>query len=101
LCIPQFHLADLCGSNFQAVTDVFGTPVLHIDVGLGENEKKLIRDMAVSASEMLGASCAKNVKTFAYEDRIPGYGIHEMGVATSAFQNVGHREAALINYTPG
>jgi hypothetical protein len=32
------------------VTDVFGIPVLHIDVSWGENEKKMIRDMAVSAA---------------------------------------------------
>ena len=30
---------------------------------------------------MLEASGAKNVSTFAYEDRVPGYGIHEMGSA--------------------
>jgi choline dehydrogenase-like flavoprotein len=63
------------------VTDVFGIPVLHIDMGWGENEKKLIRDMAVSAAEMLEASGATNIRTFAHEDRVPGYGIHEMGSA--------------------
>jgi choline dehydrogenase-like flavoprotein len=30
---------------------------------------------------MLEASGAKNVRTFALEDRIPGYSIHEMGTA--------------------
>jgi choline dehydrogenase-like flavoprotein len=63
------------------VTDVFGIPVLHIDMGWGENEKKLIRDMALSAAEMLEASGATNIRTFAHEDRVPGYGIHEMGSA--------------------
>ena len=43
------------------VTDVFGIPVLHIDIAWGENEKTMIRDMAVSAGEMLEASGAKNV----------------------------------------
>ena len=30
---------------------------------------------------MLEAAGAKNIRTFAHEDRIPGYGIHEMGSA--------------------
>ena len=37
--------------------------------------------MAVTAGEMLEASGAKNVRTFALEDRVPGYSIHEMGTA--------------------
>jgi choline dehydrogenase-like flavoprotein len=63
------------------VTDVYGIPVLHFDVSWGENEKKIIRDMAVSASEMLEASGAKNIRPFTLENRIPGYSIHEMGTA--------------------
>jgi choline dehydrogenase-like flavoprotein len=63
------------------VTDVFGIPVLHIDMAWGENEKAIIRDMAVTAGEMLEASGAKNVRTYAHEDRVPGFGIHEMGGA--------------------
>jgi choline dehydrogenase-like flavoprotein len=65
----------------KEVTDIFGIPVLHIDMAWGENEKKMIRDMAVSAGEMMEASGAKNITTFAHEDRVPGYGIHEMGSA--------------------
>ena len=63
------------------VTDVFGIPVLHFNIAWGENEKTMIRDMAVTAGEMLEASGAKNVRTFALEDRVPGYSIHEMGTA--------------------
>jgi len=77
-CLPYKHNRVTLNKN---ITDVFGIPVLHIDVGWGENEKTMIRDMAVSAGEMLEASGAKNVSTFAHEDRIPGYGIHEMGSA--------------------
>jgi glucoside 3-dehydrogenase (cytochrome c) catalytic subunit len=65
----------------KSINDVFGIPVLHVDMSWGDNEKTMIRDMAVSAGEMMEASGAKNVKTFAYEDRVPGYGIHEMGSA--------------------
>ncbi|HET9865570.1 MAG TPA: GMC family oxidoreductase, partial [Steroidobacteraceae bacterium] len=63
------------------VTDVFGIPVLHIDMTWGDNEKAIIRDMAVSAGEMLEAAGAKNIRTYFHEDRVPGYGIHEMGGA--------------------
>jgi choline dehydrogenase-like flavoprotein len=77
-CLPYKHNRVTLN---KSVTDVFGIPVLHIDVGWGENEIKMIRDMAVSAGEMMEASGAKNVSTFAHEDRVPGYGIHEMGSA--------------------
>ncbi|MEO8061593.1 MAG: GMC family oxidoreductase [Pseudomonadota bacterium] len=77
-CLPYKHNRVTLN---KSVTDVFGIPVLHIDVGWGENERKLIRDMAVTAGEMLEASGAKNISTFAHEDRVPGYGIHEMGSA--------------------
>jgi choline dehydrogenase-like flavoprotein len=77
-CLPYKHNRVTINKN---VTDVFGIPVLHIDVSWGENEKKMIRDMAVTAGEMLEASGAKNISTFAHEDRVPGYGIHEMGSA--------------------
>jgi choline dehydrogenase-like flavoprotein len=77
-CLPYKHNRVTLNKN---VTDVFGIPVLHIDMGWGENEKKMIRDMAVTAAEMLEASGAKNINTYAHEDRVPGYGIHEMGSA--------------------
>ena len=62
-------------------TDVFGIPVLHFDIAWGENEKAMIRDMAVTAAEMLESAGGKNVQPFALENRIPGYSIHEMGTA--------------------
>ena len=77
-CLPYKH--NRVSIN-RSVTDVFGIPVLHIDMGWGDNERAMIRDMAVSAGEMMEASGARNVRTFALENRIPGYGIHEMGSA--------------------
>jgi choline dehydrogenase-like flavoprotein len=77
-CLPYKHNRVTQNKN---VTDIFGIPVLHIDVTWGENEKKMIRDMALSGGEMMEAAGAKNITTFAHEDRIPGYGIHEMGGA--------------------
>ncbi len=47
----------------------------------GENEKAMIPDMAVTATTMLEAAGAKNIEPFTVLDRMPGYGIHEMGTA--------------------
>ena len=48
----------------------------------GENEKAIeIPEMAVSATQMLEAAGARNIEPFTVLDRIPGYGIHEMGTA--------------------
>ena len=63
------------------VVDKFGIPVLRITMTWGENEKAMIPDMAVTAAQMLEAAGARNVQTFTVPDRIPGYGIHEMGTA--------------------
>jgi len=61
--------------------DAYGIPVLKITMSWGENERKMIPDMGLSASEMMEAAGAKNIRPFTVLDRIPGYGIHEMGVA--------------------
>jgi choline dehydrogenase-like flavoprotein len=63
------------------IVDAWGIPVLKITMGWSENERKMIPDMAASAAEMLEAGGAKNVRSFQVPDRIPGYGIHEMGTA--------------------
>ncbi len=77
-CLPYFE-------NFveidRDVVDAFGIPVLRIHMSWGENERKMIPDMADSAAEMLEVAGARNIQPFAHMDRIPGYGIHEMGVA--------------------
>jgi choline dehydrogenase-like flavoprotein len=63
------------------VVDKFGIPVLRIAMTWGENEKAMIPDMAVTAAQMLEAAGARNIQPFTVPDRIPGYGIHEMGTA--------------------
>ena len=71
--------------NFVAldpkVVDKFGIPVLRITMTWGENEKAMIPDMAVAATQMLEAAGARNIEPFTVLDRVPGYGIHEMGTA--------------------
>ena len=61
--------------------DVYGIPVLRIHMTWGENEKAMIPDMAETAAEMLDAAGARNIRPFSVPDRVPGYGIHELGVA--------------------
>ena len=63
------------------VVDVFGIPVLRIHMGWSENERLMIADMASSAAEMLEAAGARNVRPWTVVDRMPGMGIHEVGVA--------------------
>ncbi len=71
--------------NFVAidptVVDAYGIPVLRITMSWGENDRKMIPDMAATAVEMLEASGAKNIRPFQMMNRVPGYGIHEMGTA--------------------
>lgn len=77
-CLPQ-------RTNFMEIdpeaVDVFGIPALRISMGWGENERAMIPDMAETAAEMLDAAGAKNIQPFMVRDRVPGYGIHEMGGA--------------------
>ena len=63
------------------VVDKFGIPVLRLTMSWGENEKKLIPAMAQTATEMMEAAGAKNITPFQVPNRVPGYGIHEMGTA--------------------
>jgi len=77
-CLPYYENFIELDPN---VVDTFGIPVLRIHMQWGENEKKMIPDMAESAAEMMEAAGARNIHPYAVPDRIPGYGIHEMGVA--------------------
>jgi choline dehydrogenase-like flavoprotein len=61
--------------------DVYGIPTLKITMSWSDNEKAMIPDMAASAAEMLEAAGAKSIQPWTVYDRVPGYGIHEMGVA--------------------
>jgi choline dehydrogenase-like flavoprotein len=60
--------------------DAWGIPTLRINCKWEENEKKMSRDVAVQAAEILAASGAKEIDVFS-EMTAPGLGIHEMGTA--------------------
>jgi choline dehydrogenase-like flavoprotein len=90
-CLPYYE-------NFVEIdpsgqVDAFGIPILKIHMGWGENERRMIPDMAVSAAEMMEAAGAKNIQPYAHVDRVPGFGIHELGVA-----RMGHdRKTSVLN----
>ena len=60
--------------------DKWGMSVLEMDADIGPNEKRMRKDMANDAAEMLEAAGVKNVKTHD-EEYFLGQGIHEMGSA--------------------
>lgn len=60
--------------------DHWGLPVLTMDCGIGENERKMRLDMMNDAAEMLEAAGVKNVKPVD-SGYVIGQGIHEMGSA--------------------
>jgi choline dehydrogenase-like flavoprotein len=64
-----------------STVDIYGIPALRIHMTWSENEKAMIPDMAESAAELLDAAGAKNITPWTVPDRIPGMGIHEVGVA--------------------
>jgi choline dehydrogenase-like flavoprotein len=60
--------------------DAWGVPALKIHCAWRENERALLKDMTLTASEMLSAAGAKQIEPF-LEDNAPGLTIHEMGTA--------------------
>jgi choline dehydrogenase-like flavoprotein len=60
--------------------DAWGIPTLRIHAQWRENEHALLKDMSVTAAEMLEAAGAKDIDSFV-EDNAPGLTIHEMGTA--------------------
>ena len=63
------------------VVDTYGIPVLNIHMAYGDNERAMAYDMRDSALQMLEAAGAKNLRPFVVPDRVPGYAIHEVGIA--------------------
>lgn len=62
------------------VKDKYGLPTITFDAEIKDNEKKMRRDMANDAAEMLSAAGLKDVKTFDNGYHL-AMGIHEMGTA--------------------
>ncbi len=62
------------------LVDKWGIPALKVDCTWGPNERALLKDMQVTAAEMLDAAGARNVRTHD-SNNPPGHCIHEMGTA--------------------
>jgi len=62
------------------VKDRWGIPVLHISMADGPNEKAMSKDIAESIGEMLEASGAKNIRTYANPSN-GRWAAHEAGLA--------------------
>ncbi len=60
--------------------DAWGIPILHISAAYGENEQKMVDDMADAAEEMLRAAGAEDIAV-RRAISIPGLAIHEVGTA--------------------
>jgi glucoside 3-dehydrogenase (cytochrome c) catalytic subunit len=75
--------------------DTFGIPVLKIHMTYGDNERQMLPDMAATAAEMLAAAGAKNIRPFVPKDPVPGWCIHEVGIAR---MGVDPRTSVLSQY---
>jgi choline dehydrogenase-like flavoprotein len=60
--------------------DAWGIPTINICHKWRENELAMVKDMPVTAAEMLEAAGARDIQTYATPSA-PGEGIHEMGSA--------------------
>jgi choline dehydrogenase-like flavoprotein len=63
------------------LTDSWGIPTLHIECQWSDNELAIHRDMTVSASEILEAAGARNIRPTFAGPSTPGNTNHEMGSA--------------------
>jgi len=64
----------------STVKDIYGIPVLKIHMADSENESAMIKDIGVSAGEMLETAGAKNIHTYAHPSA-PRWALHEAGTA--------------------
>lgn len=62
------------------LVDAWGIPSLKIHCAWSANEKALLDDMAIEASEMLAAAGARDIRPMR-QNNPPGLAIHEMGTA--------------------
>jgi choline dehydrogenase-like flavoprotein len=60
--------------------DAWGIPTIKIKCAWRENERALLKDMSITAAEMLSAAGARDIEPI-LEDNAPGLTIHEMGTA--------------------
>jgi choline dehydrogenase-like flavoprotein len=76
-CLAQFE--NFCELDKEKV-DAWGIPVLRISASFGDNERRLVKDAADTACEMLEAAGAAEIER-REEISLPGLAIHEVGTA--------------------
>src|SRR6195256_6502234 len=74
-CLPN---PDNFAELDKEVKDEWGIPALRIQCAWSDNERALLKDMSITAAEMLSAAGAKEINAYV-EDNAPGLTIHEMG----------------------
>ena len=76
-CLPrEDNLIEL----HPTLKDKWGIPALKVQCTWGPNERALLKDMQVTAAEMLDAAGATGIRTHD-SNNPPGHCIHEMGTA--------------------
>jgi choline dehydrogenase-like flavoprotein len=65
----------------SGAVDTFGIPIVKIHMKFGDNELAMMKDMAATAAEMLEAAGAVGVNSYVQPNPVPGWGIHEVGIA--------------------
>ncbi|MBW8773129.1 MAG: GMC family oxidoreductase [Gemmatimonadetes bacterium] len=76
-CLPR---SDNFVALDPALKDAWGIPALKIQCTWSDNERNILKDIQVTAAEMLEAAGATDIHT--YDDHLaPGLCIHEMGTA--------------------
>jgi len=65
----------------EGKVDAWGIPVLHVSMTFGDNERAMMKDIAVTAAEMIEAAGGTMVQQNVDTNAVPGWGIHEVGTA--------------------
>jgi choline dehydrogenase-like flavoprotein len=76
-CLPNHENAIAID---KGKVDAWGIPTIKINCAWRENERALLKDMSITAAEMLSAAGARDIEPI-LEDNAPGLTIHEMGTA--------------------
>lgn len=78
--LPRFENAV---SLHPTKKDKWGIPQLHINCSYGDNDMRMMQDIANTAAEILEVMGAKDIQTYVKTEREwpPGLAIHEMGTA--------------------
>jgi choline dehydrogenase-like flavoprotein len=78
-CLARFE--NFVEIDPDGTVDAFGIPTIKIHMTWSDNERAMMKDMAASAVEMFEAAGCSRVFPNIPGTPVPGYGIHEAGIA--------------------